>query len=62
MSVIAGVIVLVWPFDSIVVLTVVSGVALVVFGLIQIVQAFRIRSDTKTASETLDTLSQRVAA
>src|SRR6201993_113384 len=52
MSVIAGVIVLVWPFDSIVVLTVVSGVALVVFGLIRIVQAFEIRSDTKTASET----------
>jgi uncharacterized membrane protein HdeD (DUF308 family) len=62
MSVIAGVIVLVWPFDSIVVLTVVFGVALVVFGLIRIVQAFQIRSDTKTASETLDTLSQRVAA
>ena len=62
MSAIAGVIMLVWPFDSIVVLTVVFGVALVVFGLIRIVQAFQIRSDTKTASETLDTLSQRVAA
>jgi uncharacterized membrane protein HdeD (DUF308 family) len=62
MSMIAGVIVLVWPFDSIVVLAIVSGVALVVLGLIRIVQAFQIRSDIKTASETLDTLSQRVAA
>src|SRR6201991_355862 len=43
MSVSAGGIVLVWPFDSIVVLTIVSGVSLVVLGLIQIVQAFQIR-------------------
>ena len=62
MSMIAGVIVLVWPFDSIVVLTIVSGVALVVLGLIRIVQAFQIRSDTNAASEALDTLSHRVAA
>jgi uncharacterized membrane protein HdeD (DUF308 family) len=62
MSVIAGGIVLVWPFDSIVVLTIVSGVSLVVLGLIQIVQAFQIRSDTKAARETFETLSGRVAA
>ena len=62
MSVIAGGIVLVWPFDSIVVLTIVAGVSLVVLGLIRVVQAFQIRSDTKAASETLETLSQRVAA
>jgi uncharacterized membrane protein HdeD (DUF308 family) len=44
------------------VLTIVVGVALVVLGLIRIVQAFQIRSDTNAASEALDTLSHRVAA
>jgi uncharacterized membrane protein HdeD (DUF308 family) len=62
MSVIAGGIVLVWPFDSIIVLTIVSGVSLVVLGLIRIVQAFQIRSDTKAAHETFEALSERVAA
>jgi uncharacterized membrane protein HdeD (DUF308 family) len=62
MSVIAGAIVLVWPFDSIVALTIVSGVSLVVLGLIQIVQGFQIRRDTKTARETFESLSGRVAA
>jgi uncharacterized membrane protein HdeD (DUF308 family) len=62
MSVIAGGIVLVWPFDSILVLTIVSGVSLVVLGVIQIVQAFQIRKDTKAARETFETLSEQVAA
>ena len=62
LSMIAGGIVLVWPFDSIVVLTIVSGVSLVILGLIRIVQAFQIRKDTKTARETFDALSKRVAA
>jgi uncharacterized membrane protein HdeD (DUF308 family) len=62
MSVIAGGIVLVWPFDSILVLTIVSGVSLVVLGLIQIVQAFQIRKDVKAAGETFEALSGRVAA
>src|SRR6202012_1408899 len=62
MSVIAGGIVLVWPFDSIVVLTIVSGVSLVVLGLIQIVQAFQIRKDSKTVGETVEALSGRVSA
>src|SRR4029077_12121165 len=62
MSVIAGGIVLVWPFDSILVLTIVSGVSLVVLGVIQIVQAFQIRKGAKAARETFDALSERVAA
>jgi uncharacterized membrane protein HdeD (DUF308 family) len=62
MSVIAGGVVLVWPFDSIVVLTIVAGVSLVVLGLIRVVQAFQIRSDTKAVLETREALSQRVAA
>jgi uncharacterized membrane protein HdeD (DUF308 family) len=62
MSLIAGAIVLVWPFDSILVLTLVTGVSLVILGVIQIVQAFQIRSDTKAARKTFETLSEQVAA
>jgi uncharacterized membrane protein HdeD (DUF308 family) len=62
MSMIAGGIVLVWPFDSILVLTLVFGVSLAILGVIQIVQAFQIRKDSNAARETFETLSQRVAA
>lgn len=62
MSIVAGGVTLVWPFDSILVLTVVSGVSLVVLGVIQIVQAFQIRKDNKAAVETFEPLSGRVAA
>jgi uncharacterized membrane protein HdeD (DUF308 family) len=62
MTVIAGGIMLVWPFDSLVVLTIVSGVSLVVLGLIQIVKSFQIRSDTKAAHEKFEAMSERVAA
>jgi uncharacterized membrane protein HdeD (DUF308 family) len=62
MSVIAGGIVLVWPFDSIFVLTIVAGVSLVVLGLIRVVRAFQIHSDTKAAREALETLPEQVAA
>jgi uncharacterized membrane protein HdeD (DUF308 family) len=62
MSVIAGGVVLVWPFDSILVLTLVSGVSLVTLGVIRIVQAFQIRRDTKAAHETFEARSEQVAA
>lgn len=62
MSVIAGAVVLVWPLDSIVVLTLVSGVSLVILGVIQIVQAVQIRKDTKAAHDTVEALSEQVAA
>ena len=62
MSLIAGAVVLVWPLDSIVVLTLVSGVSLVILGVIQIVQAIQIRKDTKTARDTVQALSERVPA
>jgi uncharacterized membrane protein HdeD (DUF308 family) len=62
MSMIAGGIVLVWPFDSIIVLTLVSGVSLVILGIIQIVQAFQIRRDTNAARETFEAPSEQVAA
>jgi uncharacterized membrane protein HdeD (DUF308 family) len=62
MSLIAGAVVLVWPFDSLVVLTLVSGVSLVILGVIQIVQAIQIRKDTKTARDTVEALSEQVPA
>src|SRR5271156_6230680 len=42
-SVMAGCVVLAWPFTSIVVLSFVAGVSLILIGVIQIVQAFQIR-------------------
>jgi uncharacterized membrane protein HdeD (DUF308 family) len=62
MSVIAGAIVLVWPMDSIVVLTLVSGVSLLILGVIQIVQAFQIHKDTKAVRDTVQALHEQVPA
>ncbi|MFL6084696.1 MAG: HdeD family acid-resistance protein [Mycobacterium sp.] len=60
-SVIAGFVVLVWPFDSIVMLTLVTGVWLVVMGVVQFVQAIQIRKDAKTVREAVDSVSERFA-
>jgi uncharacterized membrane protein HdeD (DUF308 family) len=62
MSVMAGGITLIWPFESIVVLTWTSGAALVALGLIQIVQALQIRRDAKAARKEFEAVSERVAA
>jgi uncharacterized membrane protein HdeD (DUF308 family) len=62
MSMVAGGVVLAWPFDSIVVLDIVSGVWLVMIGVMQIVQAFQIRKDAKTVRQTLDAVSDPLAA
>ena len=59
-SVIAGFVVLVWPFDSIVMLTLVTGVWLVVMGVVQVFQAFQIRKDAKTVREAVDSVSDRL--
>ena len=61
-SVIAGFVVLVWPFDSIVVLALVTGVWLVVMGVVQVFQAFQIRKDAKTVREAVDSVSDRLTA
>ena len=58
-SVIAGLVVLVWPFDSIVVLVLVAGVWLVVLGVVQIIQSFQIRKDARTVREAIDSVSER---
>jgi uncharacterized membrane protein HdeD (DUF308 family) len=62
MSLIAGAVVLVWPFDSILVLTLVSGASLMILGVIQIVQAVQIHSDTKAARKTFEALPEQVPA
>ena len=61
-SVIAGLVVLVWPFDSIVVLVVVAGVWLVILGVVQIIHSFQIRKDAKTLREVIDSASERLTA
>ena len=61
-SMIAGGVVVGWPFDSIVALDIVSGVWLVLIGLLQIVQAFRIRKDAKKIRRTLDPVAEPMAA
>jgi uncharacterized membrane protein HdeD (DUF308 family) len=62
LSIVVAAVVLVWPLDSIVVLTLVCGVSLVILGVIQIVQAFQIRNDTNTARDTVEALSEQVPA
>jgi uncharacterized membrane protein HdeD (DUF308 family) len=61
-SVIAGLVVLAWPFDSIVVLVLVAGVWLVVLGGVQIIQSFQIRKDARTIRQAVDSVSERFSA
>ena len=46
-TIIAGVIVLAYPFDSIVTLTLVAGIWLIIIGVFEMISAFGIRSDGK---------------
>jgi uncharacterized membrane protein HdeD (DUF308 family) len=62
LSMIAGGIALAWPFDSIIMLALASGASLVILGLAQVVQAFRIRSDTKAARQAVDAFYDWLAA
>lgn len=61
MSVIAGLVVLVWPFDSIAVLTLAAGIWLVVIGITQIVQAFQTRKTANAAHHSLDAAARQMA-
>jgi uncharacterized membrane protein HdeD (DUF308 family) len=60
LSAIGGAVVLVWPWDSIVVLTLATGVWLIVMGVVEIVWGFQMRNDSKTLREAGDVLRQRV--
>ena len=59
-TILAGIIVLAWPFDSIVILTLVVGSWLVVVGLFEIVAAFMIRKDVNTLKDTARTIESRL--
>lgn len=56
-TVIAGMVVIAWPFDSIVMLTIVAGAWLVVIGICQIVWAFRARATAGTVEQTIERLT-----
>ena len=53
LSVIAGVIVLAWPFDSLGVLALVTGIMLVLIGLTEIFSSFGTRNDLRTTEKRL---------
>jgi uncharacterized membrane protein HdeD (DUF308 family) len=46
-GIIAGIVVLAWPFDSILTLALVAGIWLIVIGVMEIVSGFFMRSDAK---------------
>jgi uncharacterized membrane protein HdeD (DUF308 family) len=50
-SVLAGFVVLAYPFDSIVTLALVAGIWLVVLGVVEIISGFSMRSDAKKVAE-----------
>jgi uncharacterized membrane protein HdeD (DUF308 family) len=60
-SVLAGLVVLVWPFDSIAVLTLATGIWLVIIGITQIIQVFQTRKHAKTAQHTINEMPQHRA-
>jgi len=55
-TVIAGIIVLAWPFDSIAILTLVVGVWLVIIGVFEIVAALVMRRDASTLKDLRQTI------
>ena len=59
LSVIAGAVVLMWPWDSIAVLTLATGVWLVAMGIVEIVQGFQMRNDSKTVREVGNVVRER---
>ena len=58
---IAGLVVLVWPFDSIAVLTLAAGIWLIIIGITQVIQAIQTRKAAKTARHTIDEVSNRLS-
>lgn len=50
-TILAGIVVLAYPFDSLVTLTLVTGIWLIVIGVMEIISSFVIRSDQKKLNE-----------
>jgi uncharacterized membrane protein HdeD (DUF308 family) len=59
-SVIAGLVTLVWPFDSIAVLTLATGIWLIIIGITQTIQAFQTRKAANTVRQAVDEVSDRL--
>jgi uncharacterized membrane protein HdeD (DUF308 family) len=59
-SVIASLAVLVWPFESIAVLTLAAGISLVIIGISQVIQAFHTRRAANTARHAIDEVADRL--
>jgi uncharacterized membrane protein HdeD (DUF308 family) len=57
LTVIAGMVVLGWPFDSIVVLAIVAGVWLVVIGITQIIWAFQARKTARSVEHGIERIT-----
>jgi len=59
-SLLAGLAVLVWPFESIAVLTLATGIWLIVIGIGQAIQAIQTRKAANTARHAIDDVSDRL--
>jgi uncharacterized membrane protein HdeD (DUF308 family) len=59
-SAIAGLVTLVWPFESIAVLTLATGIWLIIIGITQTIQAFQVRKAANTARQAVDEVSDRL--
>jgi uncharacterized membrane protein HdeD (DUF308 family) len=59
-SVFAGLVMLVWPFESIAVLTLATGIWLVIIGITQTIQAFQARKAANTVRQAVDEVSDRL--
>ena len=60
-SVLAGVVVLAYPFDSIVTLALVVGIWLIILGVMEVISAFGMRSDVKKIDNIADTAAGRLS-
>ncbi|MDT5094082.1 MAG: hypothetical protein QOH60_3445 [Mycobacterium sp.] len=61
-SVIGGAVMLVWPFDSIAVLTLAAGIWLVIMGVVEIVYSLVLRKDMNKARDTIEAVAYPAAA
>jgi hypothetical protein len=52
-SIIASIVVLAWPFDSIVIMALVVGIWLIIIGVMEMVAGFSMRRDVKKAEHTI---------
>jgi uncharacterized membrane protein HdeD (DUF308 family) len=61
-STLAGVVVLVYPFDSIVTLALVVGIWLIILGVMEVISAFGMRSDVKKVKNITGTADRPAVA